>query len=394
VTRAGKRYKRETNTMPQWAGSCWYYLRYLDPRNDKSFCDPAKERYGMPVDLYVGGAEHAVLHLLYARFWHKVLFDRGHVHTVEPFQKLVNQGMILGEMEFIGFQKEGKWISAGQVDVNDARDKKTGEQYERVKLNEDDVEKQGDGFVLKAQPSIRVDARAYKMSKSRGNVINPDQVVNEYGADSMRLYEMFMGPLEATKPWSMRGVEGVYRFLGRVWRLMIDDRAEEMKLAEAVQDSEPDRETQRRLHQTIQKVTDDLDGMRFNTAIAALMELSNHLTRLPVRPRPVLETFVLLLSPFAPHLAEELWSALGHKESLAYEPWPPFDPALTKEDEIEVPVQINGKVRSKVTVPADIDQEGLKQAALADEKIRAQIEGKQIRKVIVVPGKLVNIVVG
>lgn len=369
VTRDGKRYRRETNTMPQWAGSCWYYLRYLDPRNDQAFCDPAKERYWAPVDLYVGGAEHAVLHLLYSRFWHKVLYDRGHVHTPEPFMKLVNQGMILGEMEYT-----------------------VGAPGRRV--TEDEVEKHGDKFVLKADPSVTVEARAYKMSKSRGNVINPDKVVDQYGADSMRLYEMFMGPLEATKPWSMRGVEGVYRFLSRVWRLLIDDRAETVKLADTVQNVEPDRDTLRKLHQTIQKVTDDVEGMRFNTAIAAMMEFANHLTKLPVRPRAVFEPFVLLLSPFAPHLAEELWQALGHKETLAYEPWPTFDPALTRADEIEVPVQVNGKLRVRLTVAAGISKEALEATALADERIRELTHGKPVRKVIVVPGKLVNIVIG
>jgi leucyl-tRNA synthetase len=394
VERDGKRYKRETNTMPQWAGSCWYYLRYIDPQNDQAFCDPAKEHAWMPVDLYVGGAEHAVLHLLYSRFWHKVLFDRGHVHTPEPFMKLVNQGMILGEMEFTGFKDGDRWVSAAGVDPADARDKKTGTQYDRVRLDEDQVEKQGDGFVLKEDPKVRVDARAYKMSKSRGNVINPDKVIAEYGADSMRLYEMFMGPLEATKPWNMRGVEGVYRFLSRVWRLVVDERAETMKLADAVQDALPDRETLRKLHQTIQKVTEDLDGMRFNTAIAAMMELVNHLTQLPVRPRSALETLVLLLAPFAPHLAEELWSALGHSQALAYEHWPTYEEALTRAEEVEVPVQVNGKLRSKLTVPATIDETALRTKALADERIRGLIEGKQVRKVIVVPGKLVNIVAG
>ena len=280
VTRNGKRFRRETNTMPQWAGSCWYYLRYLDPHNPGRFCDPAQEKYWMAVDLYVGGAEHAVLHLLYSRFWHKVLFDRGHVHTPEPFMKLVNQGMILGEMEFTAYRKNGQWISLAPDASEDER-----KQCEAVKVPEDQVEKKGDAFVLKEQPAIRVDARAYKMSKSRGNVINPDSVVEEYGADSMRLYEMFMGPLEATKPWSMHGVEGVYRFLGRVWRLIVDDRADDLKLAAAVQDGAPDRETLRRLHRTIRKVTDDLDGMRFNTAIAAMMEFANHLTRLEKRAR-------------------------------------------------------------------------------------------------------------
>ena len=382
VTRHGKRYRRETNTMPQWAGSCWYYLRYVDSNNNRAFCDPQKEKTWMPVDLYVGGAEHAVLHLLYSRFWHHVLFDRGHVHNPEPFQKLVNQGMILGEMEYTGFKRNGQWVAPG------------GEGDESVKLAEDQVEKKGDSFVLKENPSVRIDARAYKMSKSRGNVINPDDVVKEYGADSLRLYEMFMGPLEATKPWSMRGVEGVYRFLGRVWRLFNDERSEAARLTESVKDIPPERETLRKLHQTIQKVTDDLDGMRFNTAIAAMMEFTNHLTPLAVRPRSALEPFVLLLSPFAPHLAEELWATLGHKETLAYAPWPAFDPALAKEDEIEVPVQINGKVRLRLTVPADVDEATLKELALADPRVRELLGGKEPRKVIVVPKKLVNIVTG
>src|SRR5579884_4287206 len=396
VMRNGKRYKRETNTMPQWAGSCWYYLRYIDPANQKLLCDPQKEQYWMPVDLYVGGAEHAVLHLLYSRFWHKVLYDRGYVHTSEPFQRLVNQGMILGEMEFLSFRRGNLWVSAAKVDFDGdvAKDQKTGEKLESVKLPEDKVEKKGDHFVLKEAPDIRVDARAYKMSKARGNVINPDEVVADYGADSLRLYEMFMGPLEAVKPWSMRGVEGVYRFLGRVWRLFIDDRAEEMRLTDAVKDVPPEKETLRLLHRTIQRVTEDLEGMRFNTAIAAMMEFTNYLTPRTVRPRSVLEPFVLLLSPFAPHLAEELWHALGHADTLAYEPWPTFDPALTRAEEIEVPVQINGKVRLRLRVPAEINKEELEKTALADERVRQLIEGKQVRKVIVVPGKLVNIVVG
>jgi leucyl-tRNA synthetase len=388
VTRHGKRYRRETNTMPQWAGSCWYYLRYLDPHNDKVFCDPQKERYWMPVDLYVGGAEHAVLHLLYSRFWHKVLFDRGHVHTPEPFQRLVNQGMILGEPrpgvyfnpdnpeELISGDDFEKWNNTGHRDIR-----------------EDEVEQRGAKEYYKGT-NIVITRRAEKMSKARGNVINPDDVVNDYGADSLRLYEMFMGPLEAVKPWSMRGVEGVYRFLGRVWRLFIDDRADEMRLSETIRDIPPEKGTLRMLHCTIQRVTEDLDGMRFNTAIAAMMEFTNHLTPFSVRPRSMLEPFVLLLAPFAPHLAEELWQALGHRETLAYEPWPQFDAALTKADEVEVPVQINGKLRLRLTVPVEIDKAELEKTALSDERVRALIEGKQVRKVIVVPGKLVNLVVG
>jgi leucyl-tRNA synthetase len=395
VQRNGKHYVRETNTMPQWAGSCWYYLRYIDPKNDQAFCAHDKLKRWLPVDLYVGGAEHAVLHLLYSRFWHKVLFDRGHVPVPEPFQRLVNQGMILGEAEYTGFKRNGQWVSAENVDFDGdvAILKRTDTKLELVKLAEDQVEKEGDSFVLKEIGKVRVDARAYKMAKSRGNVINPDDVVKEYGADSLRLYEMFMGPLEATKPWSMRGVEGVYRFLSRVWRLVIDDRAETVKLNDAVMDIEADRETLRMLHQTIKRVTEGLETMSFNTAIAAMMELTNHLTPQPVRSRAVLRTFVLLLSPFAPHLAEELWQALSGTATLAYEPWPGHDDALLRPDAVEVPVQINGKLRGTVMVPPDTDKEGLEQAARADEKIRALLEGKTIKKVIVVPGKLVNFVV-
>ena len=333
VTIDGKRYQRETNTMPQWAGSCWYYLRYIDPHNDTAFADPEKLKAWLPVDLYIGGAEHAVLHLLYSRFWHKVLYDRGHVPCPEPFQRLVNQGMILGE---------------------------NGE----------------------------------KMSKSRGNVINPDDVIRDYGADSMRLYEMFMGPLEAVKPWQTQGVVGVYKFLGRVWRLIVDDAAESLTLHPGVTDAEPDKETLRLLHRTIQRVTEDTENLRFNTAISAMMEFTNHLTKHDTRPRSVLEPFVLLLSPYAPHIAEELWRVLGHTSTLAYEPWPQFDPALTKADEIEVPVQLNGKVRTKLIVPAEIDDKALEAAALADPKVQEQLLGKTVKKVIVVPKKLVNLVIG
>jgi leucyl-tRNA synthetase len=334
VTLDGKRYRRETNTMPQWAGSCWYYLRYLDPTNAERFCDPAKAKYWLPVDLYVGGAEHAVLHLLYSRFWHKVLFDRGHVPTAEPFQRLINQGMILGEN------------------------------------NE-------------------------KMSKARGNVVNPDDVVHDYGADSLRLYEMFMGPLEAMKPWNMRGVEGVSRFLSRVWRNIVDESAETPRLNASVQDVEPDPATWKLLHKTIQKVTEDTEGLRFNTAISAMMEFNNHLTsEVKVRPRKVLEPFVLLLAPYAPHVAEELWQVLGHTTSLAYEPWPKVDPALVRDDEIEIPVQIGGKVKAKLMVPADADAATLEKLALSDAKVQEQIAGKTVRKVIAKPRQMVSIVVG
>lgn len=387
VTIDGKSYRRETNTMPQWAGSCWYYLRYLDPKNDRQFCAPEKAKYWLPVDLYVGGAEHAVLHLLYSRFWHKVLFDHGYLSCAEPFQRLVNQGMILGETEFTGYKSRGKWVAA------DRKGDPVEPADEALKLEEDAVEKVGEFWVLKADHSVRVAARAHKMSKARGNVINPDDVIKSYGADSLRLYEMFMGPLEQVKPWSTRGVEGVYRFLSRVWRVVIDDRSETTQLSPAVQNVPADKETLRHLHAMIQKVTEDLHHLRFNTAIAAMMEYTNHLTKLEVRPRAAIEPFVLVLAPFAPHIAEELWQALGHPETLAYESWPQADPALLKADSIEVPVQVNGKLRSKLVVAADSDEKALEAAALADEKVKSLTSGKTIKKVIVAKGKLVNIVV-
>ena len=327
----GVKCKRETNTMPQWAGSCWYYLRFLDPNNDTFAIDPEIEKAWMPVDLYIGGAEHAVLHLLYSRFWHMVLYDRGVVSTPEPFGKLVNQGMILGE---------------------------NGE----------------------------------KMSKSRGNVVNPDEVVEEYGADALRLYEMFMGPLPDSKPWSMDGVSGVRNFLGRAWRLIIDDRSDEPKLAEGITEDEPTADQLRMLHATIKAVTEDIDKLSFNTAIARMMEFVNFFNKEKTRPLACLEPFVLLLSPFAPHLGEELWQLLGHNETLAYEVWPIFDEAHLKQDTIELPVQIKGKVRAKISVAADADNETILAAAKSEPKIAELIDGKEMIKEIVVPGRMVNLV--
>ncbi|MHC4205258.1 MAG: leucine--tRNA ligase [Planctomycetota bacterium] len=325
----GTKTKRETNTMPQWAGSCWYYLRYLDPDNDQQGWAPEKEKYWMPVDLYIGGAEHAVLHLLYSRFWHKLLYDLGYVSTKEPFKKLINQGMILGE----------------------------------------------DG---------------QKMSKSRGNVVNPDMVIADYGADSTRLYEMFMGPLEAMKPWSMQGVEGVHRFLQKLWRAVIDRDTGE--LDKAVQQAEANEVTLRLLNQTIKKVGGDIENFGFNTAISAMMILVNHLSRETVRPKAVIEKLVLILAPFAPHIAEELWEKLDHTESLAYEPWPEYDKELIKEKEIELAVQVKGKIKDRIVVSADADEEQIKQKALSCEKVIAAMAGKEPRKIIVIKSRLVNIV--
>ncbi len=404
----GVRYKRETNTMPQWAGSCWYYLRFIDPTNSQAFVDPELEQAWMPVDLYIGGAEHAVLHLLYSRFWHKVLFDRGFVSSPEPFHKLVNQGMILGEVEFSGYISGDHWISAqdveedaaGHLSVSDHsrypelfHDGQHSVAVQRVRVPDTDVEKQGVHFVLKEHPKIRVESRAHKMSKSRGNVVNPDVVVREYGADSLRLYEMFMGPLEATKPWSMDGVNGVRGFLDRAWRMIVNDRSETIELNAAIQDVEPSEEQYRVLHRTIKAVTEDIQNLSFNTAIARMMEFTNHFTKEDVRPRDCMEPFVLLLSPYAPHLCEELWQLLGHADTLAYAPWPAWDEDRLKESQIEIPVQINGKVRGKVLVAPDADKATLEAAARAEPRIAEQLQAARVIKTVVVPGRMVNFVV-
>ncbi len=363
----GVKYRREINTMPQWAGSCWYYLRFIDPQNNACFIDKEKEKAWMPVDLYVGGAEHAVLHLLYARFWHKVLFDRGHVSHPEPFAKLVNQGMILGEMEFT--------LPNGE------------------KVDVEDVEKKGEVFVLKNNPKVKIDSRAHKMSKSRGNVINPDDIVQNYGADSLRLYEMFMGPLEQSKPWSMQGVSGVKGFLDRAWRMVIDQHSEEICLHPAVVEETPSKEANKVVHKTIKAVTEDLEKMSFNTAISRMMECVNYFTKQDKRPKSLMESFVLLLAPFAPHISEELWHALGHPNTLAYEPWPAFDETLTVDEEIEIPVQINGKVKVKIQVPRDTNKDTLETLARDDQRVEKLIGSAAVMKVIVVPGRLVNFVI-
>jgi leucyl-tRNA synthetase len=403
TTFEGRPALRETNTMPQWAGSCWYYLRFLDPDNDRQLVDPEKERYWMPVDLYVGGAEHAVLHLLYARFWHKVLYDAGVVGTDEPFQKLVNQGMILGEMEYTAFRHRDPasgdvygWASAEHaLETDDGgagwQDVRDGAPLEAVRVEENEVEKKGDGFVLRAHTDVRVLSRAHKMSKSRGNVVNPDDIVAEYGADSLRLYEMFMGPLEQTKPWNTRSVDGVHRFLARAYRLVIDP--DTGGLAASVTDDAPTRDQSRVLHATIQKVTDDVEGLRFNTAIAAMMEFVNAATKWETVPRGAAEPFVLLLSPFAPHLGEELWRVLGHRQSLAYEPWPEHDPDLVKEDTVEIAVQVNGKLRGTVEVEAEADRDAMLAAARDEPNVARYLSEGTVRKEIAVPGRLVNFVV-
>lgn len=324
----GMKARRETNTMPQWAGSCWYYLRFIDPHNDKELISQEKQQQWLPVDLYIGGAEHAVLHLLYARFWHKVLYDLGVVSTKEPFHKLVNQGMILGTN------------------------------------NE-------------------------KMSKSRGNVINPDDIVGEYGADTLRMYEMFMGPLEATKPWNTNGVEGTYRFLARVWRLFV---GEDGQLNAKIGDGETSDAFKRVWHRSIKKITDDYENLRFNTAISQLMIFVNEAYKTESLPRKAMSDFVQMLSPIAPHIAEELWEKLGHAESVSYEAWPTYDEAWTVDQEVEIVVQVNGKIADRVSIPADMDQAAMEEMAKGLDKVQELISGKTVRKVIAVKGKLVNIV--
>src|SRR5690606_37524792 len=380
----------ETNTMPQWAGSCWYDLRYIDPQNGERLVDPEKERNWMPVDLYVGGSEHAVRHLLYARFWHKVLCDAGVASTPEPFKKLVHHGMILGELEYTTYVRDdGAFGSAASVDGG--RDTATGRPVTPKRIAEAEVEKQGDRFVLRADPKIVVDARAHKMSKSRGNVVNPDEIVAKHGADAFRLYEMFMGPLEQVKPWSTTGVEGTHRFLDRVWRLLVDERG---SLSSKVAREEPTRDQLRVLHRTIAKVTEDIEALRMNTAIAALMELTNAMYKWDRVPHEAAEKLALLLSPFAPHISEELWSLLGHAESLAYAPWPEADPALLKSDTLEIPVQVNGKMRGRINVPADADQDTVIAIAREDDNVKRHLEGQNVRRAIYVPGRILNFVVG
>lgn len=352
----GGKAHRETNTMPQWAGSCWYFLRYLDPKNTEALAAKEAMEYWMPVDLYVGGAEHAVLHLLYARFWHKVLYDLGIVDTKEPFQRLVNQGMITS----FAFQKKDKTL----VSVEDAEE--TGV----------------DTFVEKGtgEPLERVIA---KMSKSLKNVINPDEIIDEFGADSMRMYEMFMGPLQVSKPWSTSGLSGVYRFLDRVWRLS----------QKGISEEKADEDIIKLLHKTIKKVGEDTDSLDFNTAISQMMIFINELYKKETLPREVWEPFILLLAPYTPHLSEELWAMSGHAPSVSLQRWPQYVPELTVDDTLEIVVQVNGKVRARFDAAKGTDKELLLSRAMEQERISELTEGKQIIKTIVIPDKIVNIVV-
>lgn len=354
----GRKGRRETNTMPQWAGSCWYYLRYIDPLNEDRIFDVKKEQYWMPVDLYIGGAEHAVLHLLYSRFWHKVLYDLGIVSTDEPFQKLFNQGMILA---FAYETATGAKVSSDLVEDRDGRyyHKDTGEELKQI---------------------------VAKMSKSLKNVVNPDDVIANYGADSLRLYEMFMGPLDERKPWAENGVKGVYNFLNRVYRFFTDEN-------NIVEDAE-DEEVLKALHQTIKKVEGDIESLKFNTAISALMVFNNLVIKKGKVTRETARTFSLILSPFAPHIGEELWSMFGSSNTLAYEAWPLVNETLLVKNTHAYPVSFNGKMRFQIELPLDMPQNEMEEAVLADERSLKWTEGKTVKKCIIVPGKIINIVVG
>jgi leucyl-tRNA synthetase len=343
--------------MPQWAGSCWYYLRFIDPKNDSRIFDPEKEKYWMPVDLYVGGAEHAVLHLLYSRFWHKVLFDLGIVSTDEPFLKLFNQGMILA----FAYETPTGGKVAG------------------------DLVTEKDGKYFHAETGAELKQIVAKMSKSLKNVVNPDDVISRYGADSLRLYEMFMGPLEATKPWDEKGVKGVYGFLARAFRFLADPAN--------IHEGDDDSEMLKALHQSIRKVEADIDHMRFNTAISAMMIFLNSAIKKERISRSNAKVFTLILSPFAPHLSEELWRLLGNKDTLAYEPWPTVNEAYLVEDSFEYPVSFNGKMRFKIDLPLDIPASEIETIIITDKRSEKWLEGKPPRKVIFVKGRIINIVV-
>ncbi len=378
----GEPARRETNTMPQWAGSCWYYLRFIDPDNDEAPVDVDLEQDWMPVDLYVGGAEHAVLHLLYARFWHKVLYDAGVVSTKEPFQRVVNQGMILGPTYSYVEDDQGNRYSSAS-DAPDGVDVGHSQSVPNDKIQWDD------GKPVHPDGDVELDESYEKMSKSVGNVVNPDDVVEEYGADSLRLYEMFMGPLEQTVSWDPRGVNGVHRFLGRVWRLISEDDG----LSEAITDAEPDEDLKREMHKTIKKVTEDTEELAFNTAIAAMMEYVNYLYKLDEVSQDAVEPLVQMLAPFAPHTAEELWQRLGNEPSVSDAEWPEFDEELTREETYELAVQVQGKLRGTVDVPQDVEQEQAVEIARDNDDVERYLDGKDIERVIFVPGRILNFVV-
>jgi len=398
----GRPARRDPNTMPNWAGSCWYYLRFCDPRNPDVAWSAEAERYWLPVDLYVGGAEHAVLHLLYARFWHKVLYDAGLVHTKEPFSKLLNPGMILGYSyrywddnvsDDPGASARSYPTSAVRALGESAVAVATGREVKARWLMREQVRFAEDGTPLHPTlDDLPLEEVVEKMSKSRGNVVSPDDVIAEFGADSMRLYELFMGPLEKGAPWATDGIPGCFRFLQRSYRLLVDeDAAGEPSRALAEGPGTP--EQQRLAARTIAGVTADMDAIQPNTAISKLMVFSRDITKEAPLPRALGEAFLKLLSPFAPHLAEELWERLGHRTPVALTDWPVAEPRWLIDETLTLVVQVNGKRRAEISVAKDADEATVRAIALADENVRRHLEGKKPRKVILVPGRLVNVVV-
>ncbi len=395
----GRPARRDPNTMPQWAGSCWYYLRFCDPKNREAACSPEAERYWMPVDLYVGGAEHAVLHLLYSRFWHKLLYDLGLVSTKEPFQKLLNPGMIQAKSYryFVDeppsdSASEPRFYPAGEVryDSETPVHRETGAELQECWVPLDEV-RWVDGSPHAPDREVLLEEVIEKMSKSRGNVVNPDDVIAEYGADAMRLYEMFIGPLEKAAPWSTDGIPGVFRFLQRANRLVVED-ADGQDRPRKLADGEGTPAQQKLLARTIDKVTRDIEALDLNTAISALMVYARDIEKDGAIPRRGVEMFTLLLAPFAPHLGEELWAQLGHAESLAYEAWPEADPALLVEEEIEMVVQVQGRLRARIRVPADADEAAVRETALREANVQRHVGDRTPRRVVYVPGRLLNFV--
>ena len=389
----GNQYERETNTMPQWAGSCWYYLRYLDPNNEINFADKEKIKYWMPVDLYIGGAEHAVLHLLYSRFWHKVLYDLGHVNTPEPFKKLVNQGMILGRSNFIyRIKNTNKFVSYNlrneyeytklHVDVNIVEnDKLDLDRFKKSSKEFNDAE-----FILEGSDYL-CGFETEKMSKSKSNVVNPDNIINDFGSDTLRMYEMFLGPLEQSKPWNTNGIEGVYKFLNKFWSLFYDEDNFN------ISDEKPDSNELKILHTAIKKIENDIDRLSINTCVSQLMITVNELSRKKCNKREILEPLLIVLSSFAPHISEELWSRLGNNESISLSNYPKYNDEFLTEDIFEYPIMINGKLRTKIKFDINIEEKELKSEVISNEIITKWTENKKIKKIIFIPKKIINVVI-
>jgi len=381
--------------MPQWAGSCWYYLRFCDPRNGEAAWSPEAERYWMPVDLYVGGAEHAVLHLLYARFWHKVLYDLGLVSTKEPFQKLLNPGMVQAKSYRYfedGSGSQTRFHSYEQVRYEGETPvhRETGQELRECWVPSEEVCWK-EGKPLAPDRELPLEEITEKMSKSRGNVVNPDEVIKEYGADAMRLYEMFIGPLRKAAPWSTDGIPGVFRFLQRAYRLIIEEIDAEDRVRK-LSEGEGTPAQQKLLARTIDRVTSDIEALDLNTAISSLMVLVRDIEKDGPLPHGAAQTITQLLAPFAPHLAEELWEQLGHTESVAYTLWPEADPALLVDEEVEIAVQVQGKLRARIQVPAEADEALVREVALREANVRRHVGDREPRRVVYVPGRLLNLV--